>query len=154
MRHLAALALVLCCASAFAADAAPKDPNAGVVLDPAACEVWSTEKGTKYHTKDCPMAKVKTNLAAAVVDGDTACAKCSPPVYDPAKIVVFTSDSGTKYHLFSCRYAKNQTTLKDAVGKGLEPCAICKAPKLWTPPKADAPAADPAKADKPVDTKK
>jgi len=136
MRHMLALAVLFAATAGFAADAS-KDPNAGVVTDPAACEVWTTEKGTKYHTKDCANAKVKTTLAAAVIDGDTPCATCKPPAYDAAKVVVLVSDSGKKYHLPGCRFGKTETTLKDAAAKGLEPCAVCKAPALWTPPSAD-----------------
>lgn len=148
-RRVLVLSLAFFCC-ALAAEPV-KDPNAGIVVDPVSCEVWTTESGTKYHSKDCPAAKVKTTLAAAVVDGDTPCAKCAPPVYDPAKVAVFTSDSGAKYHLAGCRHAKNQTTLAEAVAKGLTPCATCKAPALWTPPKpageasAAPPAADPKK---------
>lgn len=140
MRSLLALFLVV--SIGFAAEEAKKDPNAGVVMDPATTEVWTTEQGTKYHTKDCPNAKVKTNLAAAVVDGDTPCAKCSPPVYEASKIVVFTGgDAGKKYHLFSCKFAKDASTLAKVVADGLTPCGICKPPALWTAPKADQSAA-------------
>lgn len=135
MRRLAVFALFLFAACGFSADE-KKDPNAGVVADPATCEVWTTESGTKYHTKDCASAKVKTTLAAAVVDGDTPCAKCTPPVYDPAKVAVFSGgEGGKKYHLFSCRFAKTQTTLDKASAEGLTPCGVCKPPVLWTPPK-------------------
>ena len=150
MRTLTVLSLVILASIAGAADEAKKDPNLSVVLEPAAVEVWTTTGGVKYHTKDCPSAKIKTNLADAVVDGDTACAKCSPPVYDPAKITVFSGgDASKKYHLFSCRFAKTATTLAQAVADGLQPCGVCKAPALWQPPKAAAtptPATTPAPA--------
>ena len=142
MRTLTILALALVANFGFAADDAKKDPNAGVVLDPSATEVWTTEQGTKYHTKDCTNAKVKTNLAAAVVDGDTPCAKCTPPVYDATKVVVFTGgDAGKKYHLFICKFAKDASTLAKVTADGLTPCGVCKPPALWAPPKADQPAA-------------
>jgi len=139
MRLLAALFLAATASLATAADA-PKDPNAGVVLDPVTCETWTTENGTKYHTKDCANAKVKTTLAQSLIEGDEPCKQCVPPVYDPAKVQVFVSENGGKYHLFSCRFAKKQTTLAQAVQDGLAPCAVCKAPALWTKP-ATAPAA-------------
>lgn len=137
---LATLSLVLG-GAAFAADT--KDPNAGVVTDPATVEVWTTDKGSKYHTKDCTNAKIKETLAEALVDADTPCSKCSPPVYDPAKITVFASDSGAKYHLFSCRFAKKPMTLLEAIKQDLAPCGVCKPPVVWKAPAA--PAADPAK---------
>lgn len=146
MRSLTVLALAVLASVAPAADEARKDPNASVVLDPATCEVWTTNGGTKYHTKDCPSAKIKTTLAEAVVDGDTPCAKCAPPVYDPAKVVVFVGgEGGKKYHLFNCRFAKSETPLAKALADGLSACATCKAPAPWVQPKADAAAPAPAK---------
>lgn len=132
MRRLLLALLVAACLPLIAADK-PVDPNAAVVTDPAAVQVLSTEKGAKYHTKDCPSGKVAMTLAKALEDGDTPCAKCKPPVYDPAKVVVFTSDSGKKYHAAGCRFGKTQGTLTDALAKGLEPCAVCKPPVLWKP---------------------
>lgn len=147
MRHLALLALFACITCVSAAEETKKDPNAGVVLDPATTEVWSTEKGSKYHTKDCPSAKVKTNLAAAVADEDTPCAKCAPPVYDATKIIVFLGgEAGKKYHLFSCKFAKTQTTLAKATADGLTGCSVCKPPVLWAQPKAEAKPEQPAPA--------
>ena len=131
-----------------AADAAPAvaavkaDPNAGLIVDPLTAEVWSTEHGAKYHTKDCKSAKVKTTYAAAIADSDTECATCKPGSYDATKITVFTGgEGGKKYHLFSCRYAKTATTLAKASADGLTPCATCKAPALWKPTEAAAPTA-------------
>ncbi|MCK6490103.1 MAG: hypothetical protein L6R48_17590 [Planctomycetes bacterium] len=140
MRLLPTLLLLASATLGFAADGAvpAKDPNAGVVTDPAACETWTTENGTKYHTKDCANAKIKTTLAQSLSEGDEPCKQCQPPVYDAAKVVVFASENGGKYHLFSCRFAKKQTTLAQAVKDGLAPCAVCKAPALWTKPAAPA----------------
>lgn len=138
---LSVLALLALFGLAVAAET--KDPNAGVVTDPAKTEVYTTEKGTKYHTKDCPSGKIKVTLAESLIEADEPCAKCSPPVYDPAKVVVFTSDSGKKYHLASCRYAKTASNLKEVLAQGFEACGTCKPPLLWTLPKAD-PAAKPA----------
>lgn len=134
----------------LATAAETKDPNAGVVIDPAKTEVWTTEKGTKYHTKDCPSAKIKETLAEALIDADEPCAKCSPPVYDPAKVVVYSSENGTKYHLPACRYAKTAGNLKDAAARGLEPCGTCKPPLVWTLPKAADPTVKPAPVPAPV----
>ncbi|MEK7414431.1 MAG: hypothetical protein AAB263_14045 [Planctomycetota bacterium] len=150
MRHAVLLPLLSLFALAGFATAgdAPKDPNDGVVTDPTKVEVWTTDKGTKYHTKDCASAKIKETLAEAIVDEDEPCSKCSPPVYDAAKVTVFASESGKKYHLFNCRFAKNQLSLKDALAKGLEACSTCKAPALWEKPKAaDAKPAEPKAAE-------
>jgi hypothetical protein len=153
--HLARLATALCLlvSLALAADGATApaagaatDPNAGVVLDPMRTEVWTTEKGVKYHTKDCPNAKVKTTLGDAVVDGDTPCATCKPPVYDAAKITVFTTASGKKYHLFDCRIIAGKTSTKislpDAIAGGYDACGVCHPPVVWsaTGPATAAPA--------------
>lgn len=147
MKTLLALILSLSATCAFAADEAKKDPNAGVVIDPVAAEVWTTENGTKYHLKDCPNAKIKTTIAQSIVEGDTPCKQCNPPVYDPAKVVVFAAgEKGGKYHLYSCRYAKTQTTLKQALADSLTPCGTCKPPVLWEAPKAGAAAATAAPA--------
>ncbi len=148
MRHLSTFALslfVTALSATWAGDAAAeaKDPNAGKILDPTIAMVWSTEKGSKYHTKDCKSAKVEVTYAKAMADEDTPCATCKPPVYDPATIVVFATESGKKYHLYNCKFAKKQTTLEAAVKDGLEPCAVCKAPALW---KAPAKLAQPADA--------
>lgn len=132
MRHLIIALLITACLPLIAADK-PADPNAGVVTDPVAVQVLSTEKGAKYHTKDCPAGKVTVTLAKALEDGDTPCAKCSPPVYDISKIAVFTSDTGKKYHAAGCRFGKTRTTLQDAGAKGLEPCTACKPPVAWKP---------------------
>lgn len=142
MRFATVLPILALAGLAVAAET--KDPNAGVVTDPTKTEVWTTDKGTKYHTKDCPNAKIKETLAEALVDADEPCSKCSPPVYDPAKIVVFTSESGKKYHLSTCRYAKTASNLKDVLAQGFEACGTCKPPVLWTLPKAADPAAKPA----------
>lgn len=145
MRLPAILAILATIGLAGGLSAADKDPNAGVVTDPAKVEVWTTDKGSKYHTKDCTNAKIKETLAEALVDADTPCSKCSPPVYDPAKITVYASENGKKYHLFSCRYAKTEISLKDAVAKGLEPCGTCTPPTVWSKPASTTATPAPAK---------
>ena len=136
MLRSAILSVLLATVALCAADAV-KDPNEGKIMDPTSATMMTTESGTKYHTKDCKSGKIAYLMSQCIIEGDTPCATCKPPVYDPATIVVFTaSDAGKKYHLFSCKFAKVESTLAKATAAGLTPCAICKAPALWEAPKS------------------
>ena len=104
---------------------------------PGSDVVYVNERGSKFHTHDCPAIAQSQDAWSmprqeALARGYTPCRLCLSTSQQRApQRTVYITETGTKYHSLGCSHLRRSCipiSLEEAERKGYEPCSRCSPP--------------------------